>query len=439
MELAAIAPAMTVPASPPEINPERLRWSLPVFLLGSIALLLGMSAVPVAIVSARNFLGALAAGVGFLLGMCGLLAALARRRLPSMPVVGLVVCISATLAVALMARGPSGWFGRLTEQQAKAARPDRKGERPEEEGTREPDREASQAEPGRTDREGRNEEASKGRTRRHEEEESPAERAPKRSPPPKTELDRTIEQLKSEKRDDRVAAAERLRKMGEKARPAARALCEAIVSPSESVRRSALEALEKVDPALYKQVVLLVVDENVYNHVQASNALSVMGVEGAAAVPVLLAHAKKVYSVEYDFPHVEVLIADIAALAKLGPGEPEVVELFKELTKFQKDRFGRYRGWQVRTVAISALVATGKAQPDRRKELVPVLVAATESTDSRQQDETTSIAAIKALGEFGADAKAAIPALKKLKFSSSMPVREAARAALDKIEKDAEE
>jgi hypothetical protein len=160
-----------------------------------------------------------------------------------------------------------------------------------------------------------------------------------------------------------------------------------------------------------------------------------MGAEGAAAVPVLLAHAKKVSSVNY--PNESILIADIAALTKLGPGELEAMELFKELTKFQKIN----RGWQVRPAAINALVAAGKAQPTRRKELVPVLVAATaEITDSfGRHDEATCIAAIKAPGEFGPDAKAAIPKLKDLKLSSSMRVRDEARAALEKIEKDAEE
>jgi hypothetical protein len=162
-----------------------------------------------------------------------------------------------------------------------------------------------------------------------------------------------------------------------------------------------------------------------------------MGTEGVAAVPVLLAHAKKISSAEYSIEGM--LIADITALSKLGPGEPEVVELFKELTKYRKDhRFGGVHG-QVRTAAIDALVATGKAQPRQRKELVPVLIAATDVTALERFGQTTCLAAIKALGEFGPDANAAIPKLKDLKLSSSMQVRDAARAALDKIEKDADE
>ena len=127
------------------------------------------------------------------------------------------------------------------------------------------------------------------------------------------------------------------------------------------------------------------------------------------------------------------LAVDIQALAKHGPVEPEVVALFSELCKFQK--YGGV-GMQVRQAALGALVETGKAQPGRRKELVPLLVAATETPPSLDYNEQVRLTAIKALGEFGADAKAAIPALKALKLSLSMAIRDAASAALERIERD---
>jgi hypothetical protein len=400
-----------------------------------LALILAIAAMPAAVLH-HPLLGAELAALGVLLGAFGLFIAFTRRGAGcGLSLAGTAICGS-ILFVALFLLVKDSATNDPQAQTDAAKQNESDAGTGAKEGAREPNKEASQKETPRTDREGSKGDAPKRRTQRHEEEESPADRTPRRTPPPKTELDRLIEQLKTEKTDDRVAAAERLRKMGEKARPAARALCEAIVSSSEPLRRAALEALEKVDPTLYKQVVLLVVDENAYNHVQASNALAAMGAEGAAAVPVLLAHAKKVSATNYL--NESMLIADIAALAKLGAGESAVVELFKELTKFQKANRG---GWQVRPAAINALVAAGKAQPTRRKELVPVLVAATaESPDIfGRHDEATCLAAIKALGEFGPDAKAAVPRLKDLKLSSSMMIRDGARAALEKIEKDAEE
>jgi len=42
----------------------------------------------------------------------------------------------------------------------------------------------------------------------------------------------------------------------------------------------------------------------------------------------------------------------------------------------------------------------------------------------------------RAAGKFGADAKGAAPALKKLKLSPSLSIREAAAATLEKVGKD---
>ncbi len=409
-------------------------------LCALLALILAVAATPATVIH-HPLLGAGLAAFGIVLALFAVFKSLFRRGL-GLAAAALMVGGSVLFSIMALAGGPMGLLRPVTDRLVALHPQELKGRTEEnsdrqtlsEKGEEEPKSEANQTEPIRAEREGQKEEKPNRQTRRLEKEEPPPKRTPKRSPQSKTELDRTIEQLKSEKAEECVAAAERLRKMGEKARPAARALCEAIVGTSESVRRSALEALEKIDPPLYKQVVLLVVDENTYNHVQASATLGAMGTEGEAAVPVLLSHAKKVSSAEY--PNDAMLIADIAALAKLGPAESEVVKLFVEMTKLPQGRFGR--GWQVRPAAINAIVATGNAQPARRKDLVQVLIAATEITVFGQIDEGTRLAAIKALGEFGTDAKAAIPALKNLKLSSSMRVREAARAALDKIEKDAE-
>src|SRR5262249_31763554 len=57
-----------------------------------------------------------------------------------------------------------------------------------------------------------------------------------------------VARLKSGTPDDRAKAAEELASLGEKAQPAARALCEAALAPSPEVSRAALKALKKVHP-----------------------------------------------------------------------------------------------------------------------------------------------------------------------------------------------
>src|SRR5258708_6460764 len=74
----------------------------------------------------------------------------------------------------------------------------------------------------------------------------------------KAVLDPFIKALKpGNKLADRVRAAQELGKLGERAKPAARALCAAAIDESPKTSQAALESLEKVWPELHKQVVLL--------------------------------------------------------------------------------------------------------------------------------------------------------------------------------------
>lgn len=405
-------------------------WTATTF--ATLALVLAVFAMPVAIIR-HPLLGAGLSGLGVFFGALSLFIAFNRRGAGcGLSLASTAVCGSILFAAVVLNGKDAFPDDRRSEMDAPKQNYHDTGIRARG-GAKEPDRKADHEETNRASRERINGESLKPRTNRHEEEESPTERASRRPPLFRRELDRIIEQLKSEKTDERVAAAERLRRMGEKARLAARALCDAIVSPSESVRRAALEALEKVAPSLYKQVILLIVDGNVNNHIQASKALAAMGPESAAAIPVLLSHAKRVSSANNRYYPRELLLEDIAALAKLGSSEPEVVKLFKDLTKFAPGAPYYGGAFQyVRLAAFSALVEIGKSQPNQRKELMPIFISGIDDGGLR-------IAAINALGDFGKDARAAIPKLKDLKLSSLMAERDAAQAALEKIEKDAGE
>jgi HEAT repeat protein len=230
----------------------------------------------------------------------------------------------------------------------------------------------------------------------------------------------------------------------ERARPAARALCEATVDPSEAVRRAALEALEKVHPELYKRVVVLLVDANPHNHTQASGALRGMGKDAEAATPVLLAHLRlhsgpprpnqdTIFGLKY--PYADSARADIGALAKLAPTDPEVIKLLMDLSEHLPANNPFYGG-QVQLSAVEALREIGKNYPEQRKRIVPALIAAAGEEDRRRGfGAQQSLAAIRALGDFGPDARAAVPALKKLKLHPEDAIRQAASSALEKIER----
>jgi HEAT repeat protein len=93
--------------------------------------------------------------------------------------------------------------------------------------------------------------------------------------------------------------------------------------------------------------------------------------------------------------------------------------------------YSYFAGYQVRPLAIASLLAIGKDNPKLRKALVPALLAGINDRDVR-----TTLGAIRVLGEFGPGAKEAVPALKKAKLNPTQQIREAATAAIARIEKE---
>jgi HEAT repeat protein len=88
----------------------------------------------------------------------------------------------------------------------------------------------------------------------------------------------------------RARSARDLEKLGLAARPAARALCGAMLDPSPSVRTAAESALEKVDSRVYWPVRALLARPEESTHAKAIAALAKLQDESKAAVPVLLYH-----------------------------------------------------------------------------------------------------------------------------------------------------
>ena len=142
----------------------------------------------------------------------------------------------------------------------------------------------------------------------------------------------------------------------------------------------------------------------------------------------------------------------IAVLLNIAPDEQLVIKTLIKLTMIRNATFGTFT---VRVAAVSGLGEIGRLYPDKRKQIVPALIAALDIQDEgaslfggpgsgiggigkdrpRRHDQQTCRAAIEALKGFGPDAKEAVPALKKLKLNPEMMIREAAIAALEKIEK----
>ena len=227
---------------------------------------------------------------------------------------------------------------------------------------------------------------------------------------------------------ERNTALTKLGEAGAEARPAADVLCEAILS--KETREAALLALEKVHPGLYKPVLALVVDNNAWNHQQASQQIAALHRDGAAAVPVLVWHltlAARVNDPQHPFyNNVENLVGeDLSALAAIAPRSPGVVKLLIEHTRFQ--RADGKPGATVRQKAIDGLGSIAFEFPEHRDAIVLVLIPALIDPDLQKN----ALAAAARCSTRSAPLK---PVLQKLKLNPEATVRQAADEALKEIE-----
>ena len=263
--------------------------------------------------------------------------------------------------------------------------------------------------------------------------------------------------------DDRAKAANELAEMGEKALPAARALCEAALIPDQKVARAALLALERVHPQIQKPVFVLLVDEAAANHQKALTDIGQLGSQGKAAIPVLVNEIKRCQELLTQpgarwgqQTLLQVTNQTLRTLAKIGPEDPITVKTVVDLTTFAlPPRTRVFDGRRLFTSAEavsscwSALAwrtcgKTGAAQKLIMPPVVALLKAEVQSANGK--DEFTLVDVIKTIEEIGNTllkcgpeakpilAAEVVPQLKELQFHKSEAVRNTASALRKKIE-----
>jgi HEAT repeat protein len=399
-------------------------------VLALAALASGILALPLAVAVHNQAIGIVLAGVGAAFGAVGAVLCLSRNGTSFGLMLATTSICGVVLAVALIFIGDQGDF-RVPRVERQVVQDGRKqGEdrtRPQ----------AAESEKNRDNQVPRGEAGDRPRADepkdRRDAKLRPAQERPEG--PDDAAIARLVKALKSDNARERIRAAEQLGAMREAGRPAARGLCEAALDTREAVRQAALEALEKVHPALHKPVLTLLVDKDHQNQIKASRTIAALQEGGKAAVPVLLAHMELLKS-RPSWTSLEAR-EDIATLVKIAPDEQPVIKVLIELATI---RGASDQAYTSRIAAVSGLGDIGKSRPEKRKQIVPVLIVALDFPDrfvreEHWHDQQVCLAAIQALGNFGPDAKNAIPELKKLKLNPEMRIREAATAAQEKIEK----
>jgi HEAT repeat protein len=277
----------------------------------------------------------------------------------------------------------------------------------------------------------------------------------------------------------RAQCAKDLEKLGPAAKPAARALCGAMLDPSPSVREAAESALEKVDPKIYWPVRALLARAEEGNHSKATAALIKMKRQGRAAVPILLYHliqtvreyertgdkasqmqwttvlrnersklldsdsieamlekllAQAVNQLHRDVDKKELeqlnermeklpqlIHADLQALAEVGGDEKLVLESIVSMLRSPQPAF--------RKDALGVLADLGNADAKLRPRLTFVFIRCLQDPSAEIR-----LLAVQSLAPFGSDADRALPILRRIKASDpSQEVRRGAALALDKL------
>jgi hypothetical protein len=257
-------------------------------------------------------------------------------------------------------------------------------------------------------------------------------------------LEQLIKQLRNRATADRPRIAEELGKLGEGAKPAARALCEGITESSTSKLHTAcLEALEKVWPELYKLVVTILRDKSEIAKAEAIKTVQTYGDDGIAAVPVMLDNLKRQAAVRWstfgeDRPRTEFMnsetfrkyggyptpsiVATIEAMKKLDPKNADYVKIMLAASSVTN------KAQANRALAIEALGDLAEDNAGHQRQIKQSLVAALADTRLRA-------VAIRSLGKLGPNAKDQLATLKKLKFDPLEEVRQAATEAIERIQK----
>ena len=236
------------------------------------------------------------------------------------------------------------------------------------------------------------------------------------------EVEKYVKQLKSFEQTPRTAAIKQLAAMGTEAKSATRPLLEMILNPKmKAPQIAALEAVEKVNPKAYKPARTLILDNGWFERADALKEIDNLNeADREAVLPVVIAayNLERIKSKGNGF----VLNDFFRTFANSYPKEKETQDVFLQAITFvgpQAPASGSRK---------HALENLPKITIDK-KPLYKALMSGMNDGDAGVR-----ALVIAALGNLGADAKAALPILKKLKLDRNQEVREAADTAVKKIE-----
>ncbi len=240
-----------------------------------------------------------------------------------------------------------------------------------------------------------------------------------------------LKNLKDKSATVRQKALEQIADMGADGAEASEGLLAMLTDKSVADQRGALDALEKVNPALHKPVLTLLVDKDDNAKQAAIKRLGDMGAEGKPAVATLIRFYiwQAPYKVGTGGQRYGYVI--LTALKEIDPENKDYLDLLLTAAAVTPISFNaRNReifDSNIRVTAIRYILEAVKSgNMDGARAVKPLL--------SALDDKQCRVQAINALGALGAVAKDALPTLEKLKTDPVQTYRDAATEAVKKIE-----
>jgi HEAT repeat protein len=241
-----------------------------------------------------------------------------------------------------------------------------------------------------------------------------------------------VKGLKARQPAARVRALEAIGEMGEEGVEASEAVILALGDGAPAVQQAALDALEKVNPALHKPVLTILVDRTDAAKARAIMQLGQLGAGAKPALPLLFRlYQAQAGRLEMGL-HQPFRITILDALKEIDPDDKRFAGLVLQAMSVTPAaaRLSGLEGLVDVAVRKRAIVIAQELVKDKKLEadrLVKPLVSAL-------NDPYCSLQAISALADLGVEARDAIPALTALKRNPDQATRDAAAEALKKIQ-----
>lgn len=232
-----------------------------------------------------------------------------------------------------------------------------------------------------------------------------------------------LKDLKSKAPAVRIKALESIGELGTDAKIAGQDVTMALFDKVPEVRKAGTDALEKIDPAVQKHIVTLMVEQEVSVRIDAVESIGKLGSDGKTALPVL------VFIYQQGLADGSLLRrygqGALTSMIQVAPDDKRVIQIILGTIAAKRgtnNREGMDSG--VRSTAIELL---GKVEIDPKVSTKALLAAF--------DDPYCCVQAIKAIEKLGKDAEDALPTLKRLKsMSPVIEIREAAAKAIEAIQ-----